>query len=141
GGLAFFDCDLVHLVALANGIDHILARDNLTKDGVLAVKVGLGGVGDEELAAIGVGASIRHRNDARVMLERVAARFVLELVAGAAASGAGGVATLNHEVADYTVEEDAIVEALACQKDEVVDRLGGVRCGQLDDNITARGGD
>ncbi len=52
--------DLQHLVALLDGIDHIDALRHLAKDGVLPVQVGLRAVGDEELAAVGVGAGIGH---------------------------------------------------------------------------------
>ena len=57
------------------------------------------GNGDEELAAVGVGAGVGHGEFAG-LLEAVcgALGFVSELVAGAAHAGAFGVAALDHEV-------------------------------------------
>lgn len=134
--LAFFDGDLVHLVTLANGVDNILPFDHLAKDGVLAVEMGLGRVGDEELAAICARASICHRERASFVLVRIAAGFVLEGVAWAAATCASGVAPLNDEVADHTVEAHAVIVTLAGKKDEVVDCLGCSVSKELDNNIT-----
>jgi hypothetical protein len=110
------------------------------------VEMRLRRVRDEELAAIGVRACVRHRNNAGVVLERIATQFVLELVAGTAAPGACGVAALNHEVVDDAMKRYSVIEAFASQKDEVVDRLGrmlgielefdrasvGLHCGAID---------
>src|SRR5690606_38800852 len=75
------------------------------KDGVLAVQPGRWHMRNEELAAVGVPASIRHRQDTGpVMEQRQRARLVVELVAGAATPGARGIAALHHEVLDHTVE-------------------------------------
>ena len=67
------------------------------------------------------GPGVRHRDHAP--LDRAAVRLVLELVAGAAHAGAGRVAALDHEVRDDAVEDDAVVEAVARELDEVLDRL------------------
>ena len=45
-------------------------------------------------------------------------------VAGAAHAGASGVAALNHEAGDDAVEDQAVVEALFDQVDEVLDGIG-----------------
>src|SRR5689334_23220364 len=108
---------------------------------MLAVEVRLGRVGDEELAAVGVGASIRHRKHACAMLEGIATRLVLKAVARAAATRACGITTLDHEVADHTVKEHAIVKTLAGEKDKVVDGLGCMFGGKFDHNVTARSRD
>src|SRR5512137_1827937 len=41
-------------VALADAVQHVLARDHLSEEGVLAVQVRLLGDADEELAVIGI---------------------------------------------------------------------------------------
>jgi hypothetical protein len=58
--LAFFDGHFIHFIALADGVDDILAFYHFAKDGVFAIEMGLRRMGDEELAAVGAGASIRH---------------------------------------------------------------------------------
>ena len=50
--------------------------------------------------------------------------LICEAIARTAATGAGGVAALDHEIGDHAVEDGAIVETLARQEDEIVDRLG-----------------
>lgn len=53
-GLALAGADPAH------GFDHVLAFDNISEDGVLAVEPGAGHEGDEELGAVGVGTSVGH---------------------------------------------------------------------------------
>ena len=57
--------------------------------------------------------------------------------AGAAAPGAGGVAALDHKVADHTVKEEAIVIALLGKKDKVVDCFGRMLSIKLDHNAAS----
>ena len=48
--VAFLEDDhAVHPIALLDGVDGVESVRDLAKDGVLAVKVGLGTVGNEEL--------------------------------------------------------------------------------------------
>lgn len=64
--LAFGDGDTVDFIALTNGVNHFLAiARNLTEYSVLAVEPRGCLVGDEELRAVGVGASIGHAQHAR----------------------------------------------------------------------------
>src|SRR5687767_7273060 len=63
-GLLLGDADRVDFVTLADGIHHVLARCDLTEHSVHAVKVRLGGEGNEELAPVGPGAGIGHRQHA-----------------------------------------------------------------------------
>src|SRR4051794_14468713 len=101
------------------------------EDGVLPVEPRRGlGRDDEELAAVRVGAAVRHRE--RSTLDLVLVDLVLELVAGAARPGALRAAALNHEVRDHAVEDQAVVVAVAGQLHEVVDGLRGVRLEQLE---------
>jgi hypothetical protein len=54
---------------LLHEVQHLEAVDDLGEHGVVTVEVRLLGVGDEELAAVGVGPAVGHRHDpARVVL-------------------------------------------------------------------------
>jgi hypothetical protein len=48
---------------LLHEVEDLEAVDDLGEDGVVAVEVRLLGVGDEELAAVGVGPVVGHRHD------------------------------------------------------------------------------
>ena len=96
---------------------------------VLTVQMGCVFVHDEELAACGVGShgTCHGQNAAGVLQvvdEAVHLKFALDGVAGTAEAFAHGVAALNHEAGDDTVENDTVVEALVDQRDEVVDGVG-----------------
>ncbi len=54
------DRDRLDLITLFDPIDDIGSLRHLSEDGVFSVEVGLRGVGDEELASIGVGAGVGH---------------------------------------------------------------------------------
>src|SRR5688572_24411923 len=56
---------------------------------------------------------------------RLAVEFLLQLLAGAAHAGAGGIAGLRHEAVDDAVEDDAIIEFLTRQ---LLDAGDMVRC-------------
>ena len=75
--------------------------------------VGRGAVGDEELAAIGVGSSIRHRQQTRLVEPQSTVGLVFESVAGPTATRTQPVATLDHELGDDAVKDRAIVERCA----------------------------
>ena len=62
-----FDCNGIDLVACGYAVDDVLVllADDLAEDGVLVVKPRGRDVGDEELAAVRVGARVGHREDAR----------------------------------------------------------------------------
>src|SRR6185437_2335632 len=103
-------------------VDRIHAVGDLPEDGVLAVQPGRGVRGDdEELRAIGVRAGVRHRQ--RPADDLVVVDLVLERVAGTAGPGPLRAAALDHEVLDHAVEDEAVVEAVAGELAEVLDRL------------------
>jgi hypothetical protein len=83
------------------------------------------------LAAVGNWPSrICHRKDSGFVMFEVRTAFVLERVAGTAATGASRIATLDHEIGNYAMERDAIVVASICKIEEVrnSDRcLGGIK--------------
>src|SRR5215207_181023 len=104
-------------------VDGLHARSHPAEHGVLAVEPGRGlGGHDEELAAVGVGPGVGHRE--RTADDLVVVDLVLELVAGAAGAGALRAAALDHEVADHAVEDQPVVVAVLRELHEVVDGLG-----------------
>src|SRR5262249_2475728 len=99
--------------ALCNLIHVFHAIYDLAPQGVLSRKRTTGRVeADEELAVGAVGiVRARHSNTAAlVLLLRELRRQVGEL--GAAGTGGGRIARLNHEPGDHPVKDDAVVEAL-----------------------------
>src|SRR5215469_7976926 len=89
------------------------------------------GHGDEKLAAIGIGAGVRHGKHTRLRMAKCGMEFIGELIAGAAPSGALRTSTLDHEVRNHAVKDDAVIEGLAClfpfrEIDEVLHRLGAL---------------
>ena len=108
---------------------------------MLAVEVGsaLAIVYQKELAAVGVGTSVGHRNNACVVDERVVLAFVFELIAGATHARAGRVAALCHKVGNHPVEGDVVVVAFFGQKDKIIDGLGGCRWVEFEDDFALRG--
>src|ERR1017187_3887722 len=82
----------------------------LSEDGVVAVEMRRGNVGNEELRAVGIGPAIGHRQaSGLVELER-GTELIFEAVAGITCSVTDGVATLNHEVWNDTMEDGAVVQ-------------------------------
>ena len=65
--------------------------------------------------------------------------FVLELLTvdgGAAAAGTGGIASLEHEIGDYAVEEDIIVVAAAGEFGKIFAGLRDWSEGTLERGVT-----
>jgi hypothetical protein len=89
-------------------------------------------VHDEELRAVGVRAGVRHRQRAHpVAVGPRGLQFVAKRYPGPPRPGAGRVAALDHEPFDHAVEDHPVVEALARQEHEVVDRVRGLVGEQL----------
>ena len=101
GGLSGAGADLLE------SLHNILSFEDLTENGVSAIEPGGGREGDEELGAVGVGASVGHgeKEGLGVLQGEV---LVSELVAvDGLATGAVAVrevATLGHEAGDDSVE-------------------------------------
>ena len=123
------------------GIDDLLALGDLTEDDVLVVEPRARDEGDEELRAVGVGASVGHGEEVgdgvlslEVLIRELSAvdGFSTSAVLG------GEVTTLSHEAWDHSVEGAILVmEGLARLADalltgaegsEVLRGLGGVGC-------------
>ena len=101
----------------------------LTEGCVLTIQVLCILVHDKELAACAVGAGgTSHRQNAALMaqivLEAVKEELALDAVAGAAHAGAVGAAALDHKAGDNAVENQAVVEIMVCQVDEIIHALG-----------------
>jgi hypothetical protein len=92
----------------ADALDHLHPAADAPEDRVLAVEERRRGQRDEELGAVGVGARVGHREHARArVVERAALDLVGELAPEdrlSAAAGARRVASLDHKVADDSVE-------------------------------------
>ena len=92
-------------------------RRRLAEDGVLAVELGDGLFGDEELAAVGAaaggaGAGVGHGEEAGLVEGEGWVDLVLEEVAGISGAVTRAVAALDHEVGDDAVKGGAVVEGL-----------------------------
>lgn len=108
-----FLCGLAGLRAIRlDLLDDIQALDDLAEDDMLVIQPGGLHGANEELGAVGVGASVRHRQDAGagVLQPEV---LIGELVAidGLAASAivVGEIAALAHEVWNDSMETGALV--------------------------------
>ena len=55
----------------------------------------------------------------------VGGKFAVDLIARAAHAVALRAAALDHEAGDDAVENEAVIKARICQRDEVVDGVGG----------------
>ena len=77
-------------------IDHVLAALDLSKNGVLPIEPVGDDVGDEELAAIRIGAGVCHREFASfVELVGRTLSLVFELITGTAKAGACRISALE----------------------------------------------
>src|SRR3546814_21030573 len=74
--------------------------------GVCAIQPRGGDVGDEELAAIGAGAGIGHRQHAGFVVAQLRAALILEAVAGVATATAFRAAALDHEIGDHAMSSE-----------------------------------
>jgi hypothetical protein len=96
---------------------------NTTKDGMLAVQPRRRFDNDKELRPVGIGTGIRHGDDAGARVFEIAGNFVfkLALVNGfATPSRAGGIAALNHKVANDAVKYRAVVVAGVGERGNIV---------------------
>lgn len=94
----------LHVFDLAN---HTLAVDDLAEHDVLAIEVGSGDGGNEELTAVGAGPGVGHgEQEGTVMLEvevLIGELFAVDRLAAGTVERSE-VTTLNHELLDHTVE-------------------------------------
>ena len=116
------------------GVDDIHAVDDFTEDGVVHVEPRSRDGCDEELAAVGAGACIGHGQKTRAVKGELADALILKVFAPdglPAAACAGRIATLDHELFNDAVEDDAVVvavfrvcaEVLASEWCDIVEQL------------------
>ena len=74
---------------------------------------------DEELAPVGSGSGVGHREHTGRVVSSDGAELIPEVVPGATHAGPGGVAALHHEVGDDPMKLQAVVVATYRQVDEV----------------------
>src|SRR5579883_1728027 len=111
-----FDRDRLHDIAGTDAAHDIHAGDGVSKNGVFGRQVGLVLQADEELAAVGVGTRVGHRDGAGSI--GPPNRLVVKSVAGTTATGAGGVAALNHKTWLDAVKDNSIIKTIAGQGHE-----------------------
>src|SRR5437899_5343149 len=132
-----FHSNRFHFVVLRNLADHVQSLGDLSENGVDSVKVRLGGMTNEELAAAGVLAGVGHGERPRRVLVDILLGLALDGVAGPTAADAPlpglgiGVASLNHEVGDHAVELGAVVESRGREFLEVGHGAGVFLCDRL----------
>src|SRR3954471_20154611 len=93
--------------------DDVHAFDDFAEHAMTIVEVRGGTERNEELAAVGVGAAVSHRQDAGLAVALRRMKFVLEGEARAAGALAQRIASLDHEAVDHPVEDGAVVVRLA----------------------------
>ena len=93
-------------------------------------------VRDKELAAVGARSGIGHGKRAG-SVGQVLFAFISKVIARTTAAGACGIASLDHEVGNYPMEDNAIVEAIFGKENKIIHRFGCVGCIEFADNIAA----
>src|SRR6058998_3469883 len=140
-----FHSNRFHFVVLRNLVDYVLSLGDLSENGVDSVKVRLGSMTDEELAAAGVLPGVGHGQRPRDVLVDVLLGLALDGVAGPAGADASlpglrnRVTTLNHEVRDHAVKLGAVIESRVRELLEVGDRGGHFVGEQLHVDSALRG--
>ena len=117
-------------IPLLNPIHDVQARDDAAEYRVAPIEVRLRRVGDEELAAAGVGPVERHPDSATKV------RQLVDLVANREArpslAVSSRVASLNHEVGDDAMNRQPVEEALTREAYESVGRDRGIENSELE---------
>src|SRR5207253_7157733 len=119
---SLLDVDAPHHVADLRGLRDVDPFDHVAEEAVVLRELA-GAVVDahEELRAVRVRPGVRHRHRAERVL--AAHRLVVEAIAGAAAPASLGATALDHELGNDAVEREAVVVAVARERDEVVHRV------------------
>jgi len=94
------------------------------KNGVAFVEPWRRNFGDEELASVGVGAGIGHREGSRFIMFQLGRKFILKRIAGPAAARAGRVSGLDHEFGDDAMKNDPVIESFFGQCHKIRNGFG-----------------
>ena len=95
------------------GHQYIESFHNLTENTVLVIQMRRRTMCDKELRAIRSRSGICHGQNTLFVMLQAGMKLVTEFVTGSTGAGAGGVATLYHEVGDHTMKDDAIIKSFA----------------------------
>src|SRR3989475_8798631 len=109
--------DAADAIALGDAREHVEAGHDATEDGVGAVEVRLGGVGDEELAAARIGPGKRHADRTRLVTRGI--HLVPEHEAGAAPPVAARIPVLRDEVGHDPMRSEEHTSELQSQSNLV----------------------
>ena len=133
--------DFGDLVTGSNRVDHFETLHNLAEAGVVSVEVRgvLAAVADEELRTTGIATSMRHREDAAIVLLVSTRNLALDLVARAAGACALRATALDDEIRDHAVKGESVVEALRGEVTEVLHGVWGVGVVELDVHVAPYG--
>ena len=123
---AAVDCDVFDGVFLTDGVNDVLASSGFSKNGMFAVEVRSWAVGDEELRAIGVGASVGHGEYAGFVVATVGFAFAFKFVTWVSSAGAERAAALDHEVINDAVKGESIVVSRGGEMEEGGDGDGSI---------------
>jgi len=96
---------------------------------------------DEELAAGRAPAGVGHGNHTRLIFEIVGGKLVGYSISGSSESRRLGISSLDHEILDDAVKHRSVVETLASEKDEGVDRIREACRVEIDGYLAAGGCD
>ena len=121
------DFDFLDFVTSGDGVHGVHPLGHMTENGVFAIKVRCGHVGDEELASICPWTGIGHGEDTGTVVFESAVDFIFKAVAGSTTACAGGIAALDHELLDDAMEGEAVVVTALRDIQEVGDGDGGFR--------------
>lgn len=116
-------------------LDDAHATVNASKYGMLPIQEWGGLQRDEELAAICVGSSVRHRYDSGASVLQIPGNFICKLAtvdALSASSRARWVSSLDHKVSYNSMEDGAVVVSALGQRRHVVTGSRCVAIVQLD---------
>src|SRR5712671_3472271 len=106
--------------ARAGGLERLHgfhAGHDLAEDRVVVVEVRRRHEGQEELRAVGAGAGVGHRQQARLVVPGLGIELAVVVVARTAGAAAERAAASRHEALDHAVELEAVVEAELRQVD------------------------
>lgn len=120
------DENLLHKITLLQVEHYVHPLCHLTEDCMSAIQVRLRLVTNEELAAVGIGASVGHAQAASLVFVRIVPCLVFEGVARAARAGTMRAPSLGYKPRNNPVKGKSIVKPIPGQEHKIIHRLGGI---------------